>query len=255
MPNQEMPPIGDETNKNKAINDEGRTRANPVVRGDTEKMQRHRTKQMSPITQQTQTPTQVQAQVPQGFNPRLQSRQQEKNSGLYLPCWSLVLMLFIVAFISTGIIGTIILLGASGLNLGNPTPIIRIITAEAPAPILIVQPSAEAPSTEIISGQNPPTNLQLQGPTLVPVQFSPTPVSIRVGSRVFVSGVDAQTLNVRDSTEINEQNIVFRAEEGAVFNVVDGPQQGSGFTWWRIQDPNDSSRVGWAVANYLSVIP
>jgi hypothetical protein len=87
------------------------------------------------------------------------------------------------------------------------------------------------------------------------VQFSPTPVSIRIGSRILVEGVDAQTLNVRDSTAINEQNIVFRAGEGEIFNVIDGPAQGAGFTWWRIQDPNNISRVGWAVANYLTVIP
>lgn len=254
MPNQDLPPVGDETNPNKAVNDDGQTRANPAFRGDTEQMQRHRTKQIPPAPQQAQHSV-PQPPTPTGYQPRIKSRQQDKNSGFYLPCWSVVLMLIFVGIISAGIITIIIMLGASGSNIGNPTAIIRIITAEPAAPVQVIQPTAQAPSTQIISGQNPPTNLQLQGPTLAPVQFTTTPVAIRIGSVVIVEGVDVQTLNVRDSTAINEQNIVFRAGEGEIFNVVEGPAQGSGFTWWRIQDPNDISRAGWAVANYLTVIP
>jgi hypothetical protein len=36
--------------------------------------------------------------------------------------------------------------------------------------------------------------------------------------------------------------------------VIDGPQQGSGLTWWLVQDPDDpDNRTGWAAADYLDV--
>jgi hypothetical protein len=253
MPNPELPPFGDETNENEAVNDTERTRENPAYRGDTERMARHRTKQMPQAVQPPQQQASIQP-PPQGYRPR-PPRRSEKDSGLYLPWWSIVLMLFAVLIISFGIVGGIYLLGASSALLSNPTPIIRIITAIPPDAQQGIQPTAQAPSTQIISGQNPPENLQLQGPTLVPIQFTPTPAAIRIGSRIIVEGVDLQTLNVRDSTAINEQNIVFRAVEGEIFTVVEGPSQASGFTWWRIQDPDNPTRVGWAVSNYLKVIP
>ena len=37
--------------------------------------------------------------------------------------------------------------------------------------------------------------------------------------------------------------------------VVDGPLQGDGLTWWKIQDPNRAGREGWAASNYLQPVP
>lgn len=265
MPDQKLPPLGDDTNEdtirhdsqrtrpNAAYRDDSqRTRPNAAYRDDTKQTKQRRTKQQRPV-QQGQQQAQEHRQAPQGYRPR--PRHQEQKGSLYLPWWSIALMLFAVLIVSFAIVGGIYLLGNSGLGLLNPTPIIRIITALPPESQQNLQPTAQAPSTQVISGQNAPANLQLQGPTLEAIQFTPTPASIRISSRVIVEGVDAQTLNVRDSTAINEQNIVFRALEGEVFIVLEGPSQGSGFTWWRIQDPDDPTRVGWAVSNYLTVIP
>lgn len=264
MPDHKLPPLGDNTNEDtndsqgtrpNAVyrDDSQRTKPNAAYRGDTERMTDRRTKQQQAVKQKQQQ-VQNRRQAPQGYRPR-PPRHSEQKGSLYLPCWSIALMLFAVLIVSFAIVGAIYLLGASGVGLGNPTPIIRIITAAPPESQQVLQPTVQAPSTQVISGQNPPSNLQLQGPTLEAIQFTPTPASIRIGSRVVVEGVDVETLNVRDSAAINEQNINFRAFEGETFIVVEGSAQGSGFTWWRIQDPDDPTRVGWAVSNYLTVIP
>jgi hypothetical protein len=265
MPDYDLPPLGDDTNEDTVMHDSQRTqtnapyrddsqrtRANAPYHGDTERMAGRKTKQQKPVRQTQQQV--ARRQPPPGYKAR-PARHPEQKGSLYLPWWSIALMLFAVLIISFAIVGAIYLLGNSGIGLPNPTPIIHIITAVPPESQQIVQSAAQAPSTQIISGQNPPSNLQLQGPTLEPIQFTPTPASIRIGSSVTVEGVDAETLNVRESTAINEQNVLFRALEGEVFIVIEGSAQGSGFTWWRIQDPDDPTRVGWAVSNYLSVMP
>jgi hypothetical protein len=86
------------------------------------------------------------------------------------------------------------------------------------------------------------------------VQFTPTPIPIAVGIQIAVEGVDENMLNVRQAPGISNA-IVFRAEEESIFTITEGPMQADGFTWWRLQDPADATRTGWAVANYLRVLP
>lgn len=135
------------------------------------------------------------------------------------------------------------------------TPIILIVTAP-PTPIrsnTLNTPTA-LPDTESLQPAATLPSLVLEGPTLAAVVFTPTPMPITVGSTIVVEGVDLQTLNVRDRAGVTGTSILFRAEEGERFSIVEGPTQADGFTWWRIQDPLNASRSGWAVSNYLSVL-
>jgi hypothetical protein len=49
--------------------------------------------------------------------------------------------------------------------------------------------------------------------------------------------------------------VLFQASEGDEFVIVDGPQTQDAFTWWQVQDPNDSNRTGWAPQDYLTMVP
>lgn len=182
-------------------------------------------------------------------------RHSAQNSSLYLPWWSLALMLLGVLVVSFSVVaGAFFLRNATGLFV-EPTPIIQIITAVPTEAPQIVQPTHVPQSTEIITGNSAPAELQLQGPTLEAVQFTPTPVPIHINATVYVEGVDENKLNVRDIAGVTQSNVIFRAEEAEAFLIVDGPLQGDGFTWWKIQDPANPARSGWAVANYLSSTP
>jgi hypothetical protein len=163
-------------------------------------------------------------------------------------------MLIGVIIVSVGLVGLVMLLGNPAGLLTEPTPIIRIITAEPTRLTENLPPTAEPPATQIIADGNAGTSLVLAGPTLAVVEFTPTPIPLTLGSTVIVEGVDAQTLNVRDAASITASTIIFRAQEGERFSIVEGPVQGDGFTWWRIRDTNDPTRQGWAVSNYLSVV-
>jgi hypothetical protein len=182
-------------------------------------------------------------------------RQKTSDSGLYLPWWSLALMLASVLVVSFGLVGVVYLFRNSAGIFAEPTPIIRIITAIPTNAPLAGQPTAATPSTQIIAGGASTGDLALTGPTLAPVQLTTTPVSITLNSRVVVEGVDTDKLNIRDSATITDSTVLFRADEGEQFIIIEGPLQGDGFTWWRIQDPANPARAGWAVANFLTVVP
>lgn len=253
-----LPPLEDDTNQETVPNQARREQPRPASTEDTDRLPRTRSMrpaQPPPSGSHVQPiPGQARRATPPHY-PARPPRRSAQHSGLYLPWWSLVIMLIVVLVVSFGLVGLVYLLGNPGGIVDDATPIIRIITAQPSAAVPTVPPTAEAPATQIIAGSSPPGELALQGPTLEAVQFTPTPIPITVGSQVAVEGVDEQMLNVRDSAGVTGTTVLFRAEEETVFTVVDGPVQADGFTWWRIQDPQNPSRAGWAVANFLRVIP
>ncbi len=168
------------------------------------------------------------------------------------PWWSCLLMTAAVVFCVGG-------LAAAFIALGNPAP------AAAPTQFVILTAPPQA-LTQIAAGlpndldlpQSPQrigaaSNLVLSGPTLPAVVFTPTPQPIQIGLTVVVVDVGDQQLNVRERAGIVDVPISFRTPEGTRLLVIDGPSQGDGLTWWRVQD--SSGRSGWAASNYLQPLP
>jgi len=46
----------------------------------------------------------------------------------------------------------------------------------------------------------------------------------------------------------------FLAIDGEVFQVMDGPVELDGYTWWLLQAPYDPNVQGWAVADFMIVV-
>jgi hypothetical protein len=182
-------------------------------------------------------------------------QRKPRSSALYLPWWSMVMMLIVVLLASFLVVGGIYFLGGSTPVSTTQEPIVRIITAEPTLDNNAVTNPTELPATQIIVQSDENVVLELTGPTLAPVVFTATPQPITVGSAVVVAGVGDQELNVRDNAGVLTTSVIFRADEGTRFVVVDGPTQADGFTWWQIQDTTNASLIGWAVSNYLSVAP
>jgi len=90
-------------------------------------------------------------------------------------------------------------------------------------------------------------------PTPIP-PLAPSPDEIAVGRFVQVSGTGGDGLRLRTAPGLDAP-VRFLAREAEVFQVADGPQPGDGYTWWYLVAPYDPQRAGWAVANYLSVLP
>jgi hypothetical protein len=76
---------------------------------------------------------------------------------------------------------------------------------------------------------------------------------IGVGSSVQISGTEGSGLNIRENPGVATQ-VLFVALESEVFEVVEGPVEQDGLTWWRLITPMDAARSGWAASNYLTLV-
>lgn len=201
---------------------------------------------ISPRVQQPPPPT-VLAPRPERELRKRKPNDRSRNA-LYLPAWSVGLMLLLVFGITAAIIMLVLTLGGRTGTGGEPRVV--IITAE-PTGTLETQPTP-APTLEDGQVQSfgiPLPTFALEGPTLPPIILSPTPLSITIGATVIVN---SESLRIRPDPSLdNTEN--FYANEGDRFTVIGGPQQGSGLTWWQVQDTSDPSRTGWAAADYLDV--
>lgn len=173
----------------------------------------------------------------------------QASSPASIPVWAVGLMLLLAIGIAGGIAVLFVTLGGQTEPGGSPR--IIIVTAPPlatnpplPTSALAIGAATAAPA---LSGAVP--QFALEGPTLPPIIFTPTPLSITVGSAVLVN---IEGLNVRPEPSLNNVQR-FNASLNSGFNVVDGPIQADGLTWWEIQDPADPSRRGWAAADYLDV--
>jgi len=175
------------------------------------------------------------------------------ESGLYLPWWSLVVMVGVVGALAFGILFAAMAL-VQPAALGDQTPQVLVVTAPptlsqdfgAPGGPAAAPPGAAAWPTPIPQLQ-PTATLPL--PTPVPSPTLP-PGNFAVGVTVRVVGVETSGLNVRAAPGLEAQ-VRFQALEGETFAVTEGPQQVDGFEWWRLEAPDDPNRFGWAVRNYL----
>ncbi len=89
-------------------------------------------------------------------------------------------------------------------------------------------------------------------PTAMP-SHTPAPGEIAISVYVQVAtGVDALNLRAQPGLKTVPLSLAFNSE---VFLVTNGPKQADGYTWWYLTAPYDSSRAGWAVQDFLTVIP
>ena len=170
--------------------------------------------------------------------------------------WSLALMLVIVLGISFSIVALVVFLGAPNPPTSDD-PVFVIVTAPPTAFQSNLQPTSLLATPTIppefdtgIQGTQQP--LALAGPTLAPIIFTSTPISIAVGATVRVVAIESG-LNVRAEPGINGTRL-FVAADQSLWLVVDGPTQADSLTWWKLQNPDDPTEQGWGAGTYLEVV-
>lgn len=82
---------------------------------------------------------------------------------------------------------------------------------------------------------------------------TPAPGEFAVGVYVQVT-IGEEALNIRSSPGL-EAEVVFLAFDAEVFLIEEGPREADGYTWWFLTATYDLSRAGWAVQEFLTVIP
>jgi hypothetical protein len=198
----------------------------------------------------------AQVPPPPAVHPARMSRPvRARDSGLYLPWWSLVIMVMVVG---AAALGLVLLVGALGEpeTPGDQLPRVQIVT-DQPTLSQDFAAGGSAPGAAS-SGAGFPTSIPQAAvtptaplPTPIPTPSLP-PGEFTIGITVQVVGVESAGLNVRSSPGL-EGTPRFLAYDEEFYVIIDGPQTADGLEWWRIEDPNDSDRAGWAARNYLTL--
>lgn len=139
------------------------------------------------------------------------------------------------------LLGIFLTIGTMGLLwLTRPeTPPVRFSTAELN---IIRVPTSTPTVIATVPGDTPTPESQVDSAG-----------GISIGSSVMVAGTGGAGLRVRPEAGLS-QGVRFLAGEGEIFQVQDGPVDIDGYTWWYLVKPDDASRVGWAVDNFLQVV-
>ncbi len=106
----------------------------------------------------------------------------------------------------------------------------------------------------------------IYAPTETPVPPTPFPVTptvaldippptsgISIDGYVQVSGTGGDGLRIRQGPGLDHDPL-FVGLESEVFQVIEGPQEADGYSWWHLAAPYDETIHGWAVSNYLEVV-
>lgn len=174
---------------------------------------------------------------------------------LYFSLRSLALLLLLVLLISGLALALVFALRREPAT-AELAPVIEVIEERniEDNEIQLVEPTATSiPEVEVILAAETPENMALEGPAIPTVIITNTPIPLRVGAQAAVFGVGGDKLNIRNRPSLNESQVLFRESEGKLFEIVGGPQEADGFTWWRVRDPQFQVE-GWAVANYLRTV-
>ncbi len=154
-----------------------------------------------------------------------------------------------------GLFTPAVILGAIGMcTLSFVASVAWLIWFAPPAALV-----TEAPGTglNLIPGPSstPPAPTATLPPTSTPTAtFTPLlPGEIGLGSVVQIVGTDGFGLNIRNQAGLNS-DVNFLGLDAEVFEILDGPVEADGFTWWYLVTPVDENRSGWAAANFLSLV-
>ena len=197
----------------------------------------------------------IQSRQPSGQPARLRAR---AANPLYFPLWSLGFTLLTVFVLAAGAVLALVSMRGGNYR-PQAEPVIQIVAAD-PAKIsesvqdddAAVNSGAATNSVKVVVAEQVAADLAMEGPILPTVAFIPTPVPLTVGVSVEVSGVGNQELNIRNVPGLTASKILFRSPEGSLFEIIGGPQEADGFSWWQVKDAQFQLE-GWAVAIYLKV--
>jgi hypothetical protein len=113
---------------------------------------------------------------------------------------------------------------------------------------------APTPEMNVIPAPSATSNAESTGMTKTPSPGNFVEINgITVGVYVQVTGTGGTGLRLRSDPGSSAHTEAV-ATDNEVFLVVSGPQELDGHIWWKLEAPYESSRNGWAAADFLSPI-
>jgi hypothetical protein len=107
---------------------------------------------------------------------------------------------------------------------------------------------AQTVVTPVDLGSLEQTQVENELPTPT-VQLLPGVVSLGMTVQVNGTGKDGLRMRAAPGTDAD---VLFLANEGENFTIVDGPVIQDSLIWWKIQSLQETGKVGWSVQDYLA---
>lgn len=120
-------------------------------------------------------------------------------------------------------------------------------TAEPLPATIIVLTAPPSPTVDPTFSAQPPTPI----PTFTPIptpDAAIAPAQITISFYAVVANTDGLGVTLRGGPSTRNVPLLI-AEEGTLFLVLDGPEEGDGFQWWQVQLADGTE--GWVAADFL----
>lgn len=111
--------------------------------------------------------------------------------------------------------------------------------------------NSQPPLIAVTGGDSAPLPTPI--PTLAPTLPTDLPAVLAPGVLVEVSGTEGLGLRVREQPATTAP-ILFKADEGDIYRVADGPVLNEEIEWWQVRALKDGTS-GWVSGQYLRIIP
>lgn len=168
----------------------------------------------------------------------------ERDNPLYMPLWAVLLMLVGVFGAAACAVLAVVSLGGRATFPASEPEIVVLTAAPTTTPEGGLLALAASPTPPPLTSQ-PLTDVVFQGPTLAPTA-TPTamPAVVAVGGRVEVVNRNGARVRATPGTDDTVNRVLRVVNYGHVFEVVSGPQQANGLTFWQVRDLQNGE-AGW----------
>lgn len=164
------------------------------------------------------------------------------------PKWIWVAVPILVVIVVAGFWWAILSPGSGGGNT-KATPTATLIRSKQPTqgPTLqsTLPPATTATKSTVPLATFTPTAGAASTPEVVP---SPSVAELAVGASAKVGNTGGTGLNMRAGPSTGQTRVKTLAENSTV-EIVGGPQDADGFTWYQVRD--SSGTIGWVVGKFL----
>ncbi|GAB4446857.1 MAG: SH3 domain-containing protein [Chloroflexi bacterium OHK40] len=155
-----------------------------------------------------------------------------------------------VAILTIFLVGAAISVGLQRLRAEPPVPTAAVPTFGASAPVISPVPTAASFTNAVDSAVDtlPAAPVATAGPPDAPTATVLPPEGLAPGRRAVVRE-DAVALNVRARAGTALDNpVLFSLAPGSEVEIVAGPVEADGFTWWQVRGPLGE---GWCAGQFL----
>lgn len=169
-------------------------------------------------------------------DPERKPKPQARRRRVTLPPWALLaIFVGIVILLCIGLVLIINAIRNDDEDLPTPSPTSTSeVAPSATMSLLTPTPVITPTSTVVLTVGTPPATTP--------------PTEIRPGALVVVTGTQGAGLRLREQPTTGAA-VVTTAKEDTVLTVLDGPEEASDYTWWKVRTPNGEE--GWGAANWL----